>query len=1392
MTTTVRRVFYARAYRDLDGVIGMQDGGDAPAPWLRNPDHDPTTWLTGGTADPNFFGQLDFQAAQTVFTPAHVVTTPSLSPLNCYRVPKSLTGTFAAGDYDFSAAVAATVQTGTISGRMHFNLYRGHAKDGTGAVLVNGSDIVGSTVTDLLTTATQASTVTVSLSELELDEEYLFLVLEWEVTSPGDPADGVTIAPGAATFFRSSAFTLPSWAPVPQYEEVDFPGAGFDSPQDPDINAYCDVSRDSWGISTSRGRNFNAQQIPTTEVGRIESTFTNLKAVYSRTNKNGPLYGNLKPKRAIRARIAAPIDQVYFTGEVDTLTPLANTSQIGTASMTGLTEFIELTDNAVIYLNSVAGVDTGTARGLILDQVTKAGGGLVWTDARRRIATGDVTIGLFTTAAIEPQAGLDNLDQDELGVSYPGADGFYVAENRNYRRDTERCQVSAITFSDDPDVAPPSFFYSNIKTENPPRLHFDRIKIDFTPSYVIDSAFEMVFGIQADGLGVVGGIPLQPGETKRFSFTPFMYPFTFNAPTVAPLPGQALIPGVQSSFFIKEWQNPVTTFLGDTPDHSQIVITGVSHTEVYISNIVTDTQSISLTLSNSNPTTTAIVLEVLLFAKKGRFGAPVQSIVGGGVHEYPLPGKDYTSIADANEAGRYLLAYLGVDREWVTITVPCAGNPELLAKLMAMEISGRYRVIASEERTGLAMDAEFFLENIKWVAVSPGQFTATILGSGCLPNGQDSVDGTSALPVGAAIYYTMNESSGAVKDSLSTHYNLTRIGTTAVAGVVGPGQHFDHTLPSYLYNGSGGIPDTDLLDDWEWNGFVLAGPSTSVDEYLLQKDYGDLGGAYGLRLLNIDGTHRYFSAWVRTTDGIFTVPSNGLPVLDTSVHWVRLFHHAAAKTLSYSIDLGPPVKVVYTGTIVSNTAGVILGGTTSLGTLPNFDNWYKIQDLTTLYADGDEVTVWPDRSGNSRDALPGGMSGHVTYHASGSYVGPMVSFDPGHLRFPEVGHANIQMFIVAELSNGGPFGTTFLRSSSASGPNYALGRTTDDKILIHAYSHNNDDGVKQQTSSFYPWPITWALYGMKGNWATSSLELDINGALVGLIGDGTSISGAQGIDADDLAILNVTEIIIAHDLTSGEYDTVTNYLLLEAGLGGSGVASNGFGGTLDEWGHYTQILSDADAVGVYNNGLGTGLVSGGPNSFVPPAPPTSPVIIQSGGVSSQPSGTAPDQLYFATDLNGGTLQRWNGTSWVSVAPGLTEDIPKALIDAKGDLIVGASDNIPARLGVGSNGQLLTARSGATDGVDWEDPPPPAIPESLIDAKGDLIVGASDNVAARLGVGTDGQVLTAHAASTDGIEWADLPMEGEYRALVYSSPDGIHFDLVDDTLGHPVTVLAELE
>ena len=79
------------------------------------------------------------------------------------------------------------------------------------------------------------------------------------------------------------------------------------------------------------------------------------------------------------------------------------------------------------------------------------------------------------------------------------------------------------------------------------------------------------------------------------------------------------------------------------------------------------------------------------------------------------------------------------------------------------------------------------------------------------------------------------------------------------------------------------------------------------------------------------------------------------------------------------------------------------------------------------------------------------------------------------------------------------------------------------------------------------------------------------------------------------------------------------------------------------------------------------------------------------------------------DLKGGTtgqvLAKASATdldfSWVVADD--TNAIQNAIVDAKGDLITATAADTPARLGVGTNGQILTADSTAATGIKWAAP-----------------------------------------------------------------------------------------
>lgn len=102
-----------------------------------------------------------------------------------------------------------------------------------------------------------------------------------------------------------------------------------------------------------------------------------------------------------------------------------------------------------------------------------------------------------------------------------------------------------------------------------------------------------------------------------------------------------------------------------------------------------------------------------------------------------------------------------------------------------------------------------------------------------------------------------------------------------------------------------------------------------------------------------------------------------------------------------------------------------------------------------------------------------------------------------------------------------------------------------------------------------------------------------------------------------------------------------------------------------------------------------------------------------------------------------------------------ESIAKTLVDAKGDVLVGTAADTVDRLAVGTDGHVLTADSAQSKGIKWA-AASGGIAATIVDAKGDLIVATAADTVARKAVGANKRVLRANSAQSDGLEWADTP------------------------------------
>ena len=175
--------------------------------------------------------------------------------------------------------------------------------------------------------------------------------------------------------------------------------------------------------------------------------------------------------------------------------------------------------------------------------------------------------------------------------------------------------------------------------------------------------------------------------------------------------------------------------------------------------------------------------------------------------------------------------------------------------------------------------------------------------------------------------------------------------------------------------------------------------------------------------------------------------------------------------------------------------------------------------------------------------------------------------------------------------------------------------------------------------------------------------------------------------------------------------------------------------------------------------------------------PQSTDLVKDGATAIAALGTDIDTAF--VDLKGGTtgqvLAKASGTdldfSWV--AQDDSNAIQNAIVDAKGDLIAATAADTPARLAVGTNGQILTADSTASTGIKWATPA--ASGRTLINTGGTALTGSSTTVSSIPGTYTDLiVVITGWQTGSDSYHYLYCNADqtaGNYQATALRSYSG---------------------
>ncbi|CAB4186029.1 hypothetical protein UFOVP1142_6 [uncultured Caudovirales phage] len=187
-----------------------------------------------------------------------------------------------------------------------------------------------------------------------------------------------------------------------------------------------DVSDQLDTIQTTRGRNAAADQF---QAGTLTMRIVDQNGDFNPQNTSSPYYGLLSPMRKVQitatySGTTYPIFSGYITG-YNTITP----KYVGDVVYTTITAIdgMRLLSNALVttIIGAVAGEDTGTRVGRILDQVG-------WPTSLRSIQTGDTTCQADPGSQRSALAAIQVCQTTEYGAFYIDPNGIATFKNRSY------------------------------------------------------------------------------------------------------------------------------------------------------------------------------------------------------------------------------------------------------------------------------------------------------------------------------------------------------------------------------------------------------------------------------------------------------------------------------------------------------------------------------------------------------------------------------------------------------------------------------------------------------------------------------------------------------------------------------------------------------------------------------------------------------------------------------------------------------------------------------------------------------------------------------------------------------------------------------------------------
>jgi hypothetical protein len=142
--------------------------------------------------------------------------------------------------------------------------------------------------------------------------------------------------------------------------------------------------------------------------------------------------------------------------------------------------------------------------------------------------------------------------------------------------------------------------------------------------------------------------------------------------------------------------------------------------------------------------------------------------------------------------------------------------------------------------------------------------------------------------------------------------------------------------------------------------------------------------------------------------------------------------------------------------------------------------------------------------------------------------------------------------------------------------------------------------------------------------------------------------------------------------------------------------------------------------------------------------------------------TTPDDTALVKD--GAAAIRTLGSSIDStLKTQIDAQIPDSLLTTKGDLIAATGASTPARVGVGTNGQLLSADSSASTGLAWITPTAAGKNYTAVNSGGTALTGATTITVSGISAKDDILVIVAGASSANVSAFFDFQFNSDTGA-----------------------------